>query len=442
MVYLAKAMKSPVFPAVRLSLLDGVEPPPLIRVALSHPRGDPIDDVTSAVARALAGARRLNGLARGARVAIALGSRGIADIVAIAAATAAYLEGRGYAPFIVPAMGSHGGATAEGQTTVLAKLGITGDAVGAPVEATMEVVELGRTADGIRCCFDTNAAAADGVVVVNRVKSHTTFERPIESGLVKMVAVGLGKAEGAHYVHATGPRGMSEVLPRIAEVCLAKGNVVCGLALVENADNKQVVIEAVEPEDFFAADQRLLKQAKALLARLPFARLDALIVEELGKDISGAGMDYAITGRADIRGLDNPSSPLVAKIGVLDLTPATHGNANGIGLADYTTVEVANRIDLDAMYWNALTSGMAEKGRVPIVLPDERDVVRACVSTCGRLEAAEARLCVIRSTLHLNRILVSPALFAEIEGSDGVEAVSGPEPIAFSDDGRLLSRCS
>ena len=435
-------MKSPVFPAIHLSALDEVELPPLMRVKLSHPQAAGIGDIEGAVTEALTQARRLNALEKGAQVAIALGSRGITDLARIAAATVTYLKGRGFIPFIVPAMGSHGGATPEGQTAVLANLGVTEETVGAPIRATMDVVEYGKTPEGIPCCFDKNAAGADGVVVINRVKSHTTFDRPIESGLVKMVAIGLGKAQGAHFVHTTGPRGMSEVLPEIARVSLAHGPIVCGLALVENADKQKVVIEGVEPEDFFAADERLLTRAKALLARLPFERMDAMIVEQIGKDISGAGMDYAVNGRADIRGVDNPPAPFVAKIGVLGLTPATHGNANGIGLADFTTLEVAAQLDLHAMYWNAITSTMVEKVRIPMALPDERDVVRACAATCWNLNPAEARMCVIRSTLHLGEALVSPSLFADIDGRDGVEVLAKPEPMVFSEAGKLLSRCS
>jgi hypothetical protein len=435
-------MKSPVFPAIHLSALDEVELPPLMRVKLSHPRADGIEDIEGAVTEALTKARRLNALGKGAEVAVAIGSRGITDLARIAAATVTYLKGQGFNVFIVPAMGSHGGATPEGQTAVLANLGVTEESVGAPIRATMEVVEYGKTAEGIPCCFDKNAAGADGIVVINRVKSHTTFDRPIESGLVKMVAIGLGKAQGAHFVHTTGPRGMSEVLPEIARVSLANGPIVCGIALVENAEKQKVVIEGVEPEDFFTADERLLRRAKELLARLPFDRMDAMIVEQIGKDISGAGMDYAVNGRADIRGVDNPPTPFVAKIGVLGLTPATHGNANGLGLADFTTIEVAAQLDLDAMYWNAITSAMVEKARIPMALPDERDVLRACAATCWNLDPAEARMCVIRSTLHLHEILVSPSLFADIDGRQGVEVLAEPEPIVFSEQGKLLTRCS
>ena len=446
-------MQSPSFPAIHLPMFDSVDLPPVARVALSHPQAEPVPDIAAAVAAALAGGERLQALASGASVAVAVGSRGIAGIARVAAAVVAWLRERGLDPFIVPAMGSHGGATPEGQAGMLAELGVSEATVGAPVRATMEVVEYGRTPEGIPCCFDGNAAAADGVVVVNRVKSHTSFDRPIESGLVKMVAVGLGKAQGAHFVHQIGPRGMTEVLPEIARVSLEKGPIVRGVALVEDADKHIVAIEGVEPADFFAADERLLKYAKSLLARLPFAHIDALVVEWLGKEISGSGMDIAITGRCDptedklvreaLKVEESPyPKPFVVKLGLLGVTPGSHGNALGVGLANFTTRQVIENVDLYSMYFNAATSAVTEEAHIPMVLPDERSVVNACVATGWCLEPKEARLAIIRSTLHLDEILVSPALLADMEGREGIDVISGPEPIRFSHDGRLLSRCT
>lgn len=435
-------MHSPTFPVVRLPMLETVTLPLLMRVAVPQPRGEPIPDVDSAVDSALAGLKRLDGLSTGARIAIGVGSRGIAHLPRVVARTAAFLKGKGLQPFIVPAMGSHGGGTAEGQAAMLAQLGVSEAAVGAPVGATMEVVEYGRTEQGIPCCLDRNAAEADGVIVIGRVKSHTSFDRPIESGLVKMVAVGLGKVQGAHHVHRLGPRGLSEVLPRIAAISIAHAPFVGGLALVENAHKDFVAVEGVEPENFFEADQRLLKLAKSMLARLPFDRLDALIVEWIGKEISGAGMDYAVTGRTDIRGVPNPPTPLIHKVGVLGVTPESRGNGVGVGMANFITREVAEGLDLMAMYTNSVTAAITEKAFIPIVLPDERDLVRACVKTGWSPDPAEARLCVIRSTLHLNEMLVSPSLYAEVKGCAGVEVLEDSGPIRFGEDGRLLNRLS
>jgi hypothetical protein len=443
-------MNNPTFPIIRLPLLDDVELPTLTRVSLSHRRGNPIGDVTAATVSALASVDRLNALAPGARVAVGIGSRGISNIDRIAATTVAYLKDCGFVPFIVPAMASHGGGTIDGQLAILKDLGITEESVGAPIEVTMEVVEYGHTSEGIPCCFDRLAAAADGAVVVNRVKPHTSFIRPIESGLTKMVAIGLGKAEGAKHVHRLGVHGLAVTLPEIAEITLANAPIVCGLALVENGYEQLVRIEGVAPEDFMATDKRLLEEARSFQPRLPFDHVGGLIVEWIGKDISGAGLDPAVTGRYDFSDdcLDeryatpDPDRPVVVKIGVLGVTPASHGNGEGIGSANYTTRAVVDGLDLYAIYFNSMTAGLTAQSHIPVVLPDERDVVRACAAVSWALSPAEARLCVIRSTLHLDEILISPALLAEVEGRDDVTVLSGPEPIRFSEDGELLSRVS
>jgi hypothetical protein len=233
---------------------------------------------------------------------------------------------------------------------------------------------------------------------------------------------------------------MGEALPAIGKVLIENSPLVCGLAVVENADHDVVHLEAVEPEDFFGADQRLLKLAKSTLARLPFDQIDVLIVEELGKEISGCGMDYAVTGRTDIRGITNPLKPLIYKVAVLGCTAQSHGNAMGIGMADFIPRSLANKVDLLSVYMNAITAAIIEKARFPVVLSTERDVVKACTLTSWRATPSETRLCVIRNTLELNEILLSRPLLDDIEGQEGVEVLSAPYPLAFTDDGILLSR--
>ena len=339
-------MLSPTFPEVHLPHLADTPIPPMLRVRLTHPKGGPIADIAGAVDEALARSKRLADLPSDASVAVAVGSRGIAHIPEVVAAAVHHLKQRGFAPFIVPAMGSHGGATAEGQAGVLAHLGVTEQTVGAPVRATMETVEYGATLHGIPCRFDKNAAEADAVLCINRVKSHTSFDRPVESGLTKLIAVGLGKQVGAQNVHRLGPRGYVEVLPQLARIAIDHSPIAYGIALVENADEQLVVIEGVEPDSFAAADERLLKVAKSLIARLPFEHVDGLIVEWIGKEISGAGMDPAVVGRVGIRSVPDPGKPFVNKLAVLGVTEDSYGNAIGLGNADYTTRKVANHIDL------------------------------------------------------------------------------------------------
>jgi len=434
-------MFSPVFPKIHIPHLDDIPLPPMQKVRLHHPRSEPIADIAAAVDDALSRSDRLADLEKGARVAVAVGSRGIADIQKVVAAAVQHIKQRALSPFIVPAMGSHGGATAEGQAAVLAHLGITEASVGAPVCATMETVEYGATQEGIPCCFDKNAAEADAVVCINRVKAHTSFDRPVESGLTKLVAVGLGKQAGAQNVHRIGPRGYTEVLPALALIAIERAPIAFGMALVENASEQLTVIEGVEPDDFAAADERLLKQAKSLSAKLPFEHIDGLIVERIGKEISGAGMDPAVVGRVGIRSVPDPEKPFVTKLAVLGVSDESYGNAVGLGNADYTTCAVANGVDLMPMYMNAITAGGTEAARIPAVLPDDRTVLRAMVATCWRADLETVRFCQIRSTLHLDNILVSPALASDIGRLGDAEVLSDPAPLEFDSAGNLKTRC-
>lgn len=435
-------MLSPSFPVVELPHLRDVPLPPLMQVRLAQPTDPPVADIAASVDAELKKSARLAGLPPEAQVAVAVGSRGVAQIDRLARATVRYLRDRGLVPFIVPAMGSHGGGTAAGQTDVLAHLGVTEESVGAPVCATMDVVHYGEMAEGVPTAFDRIAAAADAIVLLARVKPHTSFDRAIESGLTKMVAVGLGKAEGARNVHRLGARGLSEIMPALAKIALNNAPIAYGLAVVEDAAHELVTIEGVEPEDFDTADTRLLQRAKSLLARLPFDQIDVLVVEQVGKEISGAGMDYAVTGRTDLRGVANPPKPFVNKLVALGLTEATAGNGVGLGVADYTTRAAANGLDLKAMYMNVITSSFIEKARVPIVLATEQAAVQAALATCWRLDPENARYCQIRSTLHLDRVLLSPSLYADIAGTPGVEQLSEPAPLRFDEAGGLRDRAA
>ncbi len=434
-------MQSPTFPDVHLSMLNAVVLPQVMRVKLNHPTAPAIACIKASITDELAKSQQLKTLAAGARIAVAVGSRGISSIDKVARATVDQLTALGFAPFIIPGMGSHGGGTAEGQIAVLGGLGITEETMGVPIKATMEVIKYGTSSQGVDCLFDRHAAEADGVVVINRIKSHTSFNRPVESGLTKMVAVGLGKGEGAKRVHVLGPRGLRDVLPELAKISIDNSPICFGIALVENPEKQLVTIEGVEPEDFYNADERLLKKAKSLLARLPFAQIDALVCEVLGKNISGAGMDYAVTGRTDIRGIDNPPEPFIHRVGILGVTEASKGNATGIGMADFAPRNLIENIDLQSIYFNSVTASITEKARIPLVLPHDLDVFRACVSTSWVANSAEARLCMIRSTSYLSEILVSPSLYADIEGRDDVTLLEDARPINFSEQGSLLTRC-
>lgn len=430
-------MTRPVFPEIHFPHLKGVEVPDFVRVRLRQPELPPLGDTAGTVADVLE-ASGLFALPAGSEIAVAVGSRGIAEIDTVARASVDWLKAKGYHPFIVPGMGSHGGGTAEGQKSVLAKLGVSEERMGCEVRATMDTVQYGTLPDGTICHFDANAARAAGVLVINRVKAHTSFPRPIESGLTKMLAVGLGKAGGAGQVHMIGPRGFVETLPALAGMVLQNAPIKAGLALVENAHKKLSHIEAVAPGDFAEADARLLVMAKSAMARLPFDQLDGLLIERVGKEVSGSGIDPAISGRTDIRGVDNPATPFIHKIVVLGMTEKTDGNGLGVGMADFIPLATANALDLKAMYMNALTATILEKARIPIVLPDEKTVVQAMVATCWN--PTSPRLCHIVSSGQLDEIAVTASLLPELHEKDLVISHDDPASLRFDEAGTLITR--
>jgi hypothetical protein len=366
----------------------------------------------------------------GAAVAITAGSRGIADIALVIRTVAEVVRAAGGEPFVVPAMGSHGGATAEGQRHVLAEYGITEQSVGAPIRATMDTVELGRLPSGAGVYFDANAAAADATIVVNRVKAHTAFRGEIESGLCKMTAIGLGKQPGAEQIHAYGLR---EHIPLAARLSLDKNNVVAGLALVENAAHELAVIRATLPDGFQETDRALLRTANDYLPRIPFDHLHLLVVGWLGKNISGSGMDYNVVGMW--RRIGGDQLPNFERIVVLDLTPESDGNGLGVGIADFTTRRLYDKLDLAKMYLNGITSNALAAIKIPIVLDDERTAMEVALHSVGH--AADARIAVVRSTADLEELWVSEALADEVAANPRLERLDSPAALDFSADGRL-----
>jgi hypothetical protein len=374
---------------------------------------------------------------RGGSVAITVGSRGIAGIDRITRAAVEALRSLGYAPFVVAAMGSHGGGTAAGQRALLAELGVTETAVGCPVRCEMDTVVLGRNAFGLPIHFDRNAHDADGIVVMNRIKPHTSFTGRYESGLLKMLAVGLGKRQGAAQVHKLGLPGLKRLLPEVGALLLNRTPVALGIALLENAREHTARVVPVEPEEILDEEPRLLDEARTLMARLPFDQIDVLLVGELGKNYSGTGLDPNVIGRQRVETMPDLPRPVVTRLAVLDLSAETRGNALGIGLADLTTDRVVAGIDPTPMRVNSITSNFLTRARVPISLPTDRDVVAACLDTCWRIDPAEARVVVIPNTLELTTLWVSPALRAEVEADPRLAFASGFEPWPFDPGGTL-----
>lgn len=369
-------------------------------------------------------------------VAIGAGSRGIANLEAIVRATVGAFRGRGWSPFVVPAMGSHGAATADGQAAVLAGYGVTAARIGAEVRATMDTVILGTLPDGTPWHVDRLVAEAGAFFPVGRVKPHTSFRGPVESGPAKMCCIGIGKQPGAGLMHNRGAAGLTERIPAAARLAESRGLLVGALAIIENQRDQTARVAALTPAEVGAgAEQALLDRARALLPRLPFEAVDVLIVDRMGKDISGTGMDTNVINRFRMPGVDERGRPQVTSIVVMDLTEATHGNANGLGLADYIPARLLGRVDLDAFYTNAITAGQVaiERTAFPMVLASGRDALRAALTMCG-VPVAEARVAWIADTLHTELMAVSAPLLA---ATPGLELVSPPAPLEFDEAGEL-----
>jgi len=383
------------------------------------------------------GAARLGG---GKRVAITAGSRGIARISEILAAVVSRVRDYGGLPFLVPAMGSHGRATAEGQVALLAELGITEESVGAPIEATMEVVKLGQLPEGLPVYMDRVAAAADAIVAVNRTKPHTDYIGEIESGVAKIIAIGLGKQKGADAIHSYGVHALRDWMPRAARLAIQEAPVAMGLAIVENAYHEVADIVPLLPEEIGGPKEaECLARGRSLMARLPFDEIDVVIVEEMGKNLIGTGIDPHVLGRIRVSGISDPPRPIVHMVAVLGLTPETHGNAIGIGLADVTTRRLVEQTDFEAMYTNALTAGMAGTKRafLPIVAPTDYAAIQAALHCCGRPDPENARIVRIKNTLMLGEIDVSESLLAEVAGQGSLSLVGAPFSLRFDGEKRL-----
>ena len=397
-----------------------------------------VPDVAAATRSALEPLR--SRITPGMTIAVTAGSRGIHDKPEVLRATGEWLRSVGAEPFIVPAMGSHGGATAEGQVEMLRSLHVTEDSVDLPIRATMDTVELGRLPDGPVVHLDANAARADGIIAINRVKAHTDFQGEVESGLAKILAIGLGKQRGAEGIHRFGPRNLAVWVPRVARRILDSGAVLGGLAIVENAFDRAAGITLLEPDDIGGpGESRLLEQAKALMAGIPFDDLDVAVVDVMGKDISGAGMDTNVIGRMMIRGSQEFERPRIANIAVLDVTDSSHGNAIGVGLADFIPFRILEKIDLRSAYVNAMTSGLGgpQRGQIPMAMPTDRSAVAAALLTCGRADLERARVVRVRSTLDLEHLLVSESLRELVEADDRLSVSGEPVQMAFGDDGRI-----
>lgn len=417
-------------------LVQSVALPPLVTIEYDQP-DDAITDIPSSVWAELEQSGLAAKLFPGMRIAVAVGSRGVAGIPVLVGTVVRWFAEKAAKPFIVPAMGSHGRATAEGQKELLAGLGITEQSCNCPIISSMDVVTLGHLDNGFAVYMDKAAYEADAVFVINRVKPHTSFRGPHESGLVKMITIGLGKRAGADSCHALGYEAFPDLLPRMARVSLASANILGGLAVVENSLDKTCLIEVVPARAILERDAALLRVAAAKMPTIPFDRLDVLVVDEMGKNISGGGMDYNVIGRYFTEGMTG--GPKITKLGVLDITEESHGNGIGMGVADFITHRLRDKLDFEAAYVNALTATVSRSCSMPLAMATDRDLFKAAVKTCYVPDTDKIRLARIQNTLKLRFMQISPALLPEAL-EKGCRPLGDPAPIPFSDAGDLLSR--
>ena len=374
----------------------------------------------------------------GDRVAITAGSRGISHIALILKTILEYLNALGAKSFLFPAMGSHGGATAEGQISLLRHYQITEEEIGVPILSSMEVVEIGKTETGISVYFDRYAYQADRIIVVNRIKPHTKFKGPIESGLMKMMAIGMGKQKGADLYHkAAIEYGFPKIIGDAARVVLKNAPILFGLGIVENGYDKTAKIAGLKPDEIEVKEKDLLSLAKQMMPKLPFDEIDLLIVDEMGKDISGIGIDPNVTGRnRDIIGTF-PHPTHVKRLFVRDLTSLSNGNATGIGLADLTTRRLVEKIDLQATYMNCITGISLEKASIPMYFETDQEAMRVALGSTGLTPPDRSRIVRIKNTLQLDEVEVSEAYAEELEKKSDLEILEGPYPMVFDSSGNL-----
>jgi Domain of unknown function (DUF362) len=375
------------------------------------------------------------------RVGITAGSRGINDAIEVYQAAVETLKGEGHQPFLFSSMGSHGRGTAEGQRDLLRSLGLTEENIGAPVLCSADVVHLGETEGllaGLPVYVSKEAAEADGILAINRIKPHTSFHGPYESGLMKMLAVGMGRDKGASMVHRLGWNSMVESITSIGSAVLKRLPVIGGLAIIENAYEETALVKGLPGPEIPESETQLLELAQGYMPFLPIADADLCVVREMGKNYSGTGMDTNVIGRLRLQGMPEPAEPAIQFLAVLDLSEASHGNATGIGLADFTTERLVEKIDYEATYLNCLTSGGPIRAAVPMTLADDEALFEAAWRALKPERINEVRLLIVENTLHLEELWLSEVLLEEVEAREDIEAVGEPFPLEFNSGGHLV----
>lgn len=410
----------------------------MVRIRQNFPERK-LPDVAAAVRAEMEAAEWAKAVPAGSRIAVGVGSRGISNIAVITKAVIDFWKSRDAQPFIIPVMGSHGAASAEGQADVLAHYGITGQTMGAPVVSSLEVVKIGTTPEGIDVSMDRTGLESDGVMLLSRVKWHTSFEGKLESGVHKMMAIGLGKWEGAKRYHAWSLRiGMERVIRGVGEVVLGTGKMLGGLAILEDAYHNTAEVHALGVAGMAEREEELLQRTKGWKANVPVKEVDLLIIDEMGKNISGTGMDAKVINRGPQGPNKWPGVPIVGRIFTRDLTDMSYGNAIGIGLTDIVTDQLFNKIDFNATWINSLTASNPMPSKAPIHFPTDRECLEKILPTCGKLDTSDCSIVWIRNTMELGEMLASENLIAELEQNQHIEFLSEPQEVEFDEAGNLI----
>ncbi len=392
-----------------------------------------VKDIVGEIKTQIAQLKLTSKIKKGDTVAITSGSRGVANIQLITKTVVDELKALGTKPFIVPAMGSHGGGTAEGQKSVLEGYGISEETMGVPIKASMEVIEIGKSKYGTTIFLDKYASEADHIAVVNRVKTHTRFTGKIESGIVKMLLIGLGKREGATVYHkAIMQHSFDQIVDSVAPIIISKVKILFGLAIIENAFEQVAKLVAIKPEDIMKVEPGLQEESKKLLPKLPFNQPDLLIIDEMGKDIAGTGMDTNIIGKKD------NSSVNIKRIFVRDLTSHSNGNACAVGLADFTTQRLVDKIDYNATYINCITGLRIEGAKIPMTFKTDKEALEIALTTAGLNNPEKARITWIKNTLELEEMYVSEGFANDVDARDDLELLTPFKEIEFDSTGNLI----
>lgn len=417
------------------NILEEIKLPEVIKVKQMFNKTS-TNNVEEEIKRLLSEGNFKNKIKKGKTVAITGGSRGISNYKIIMKTIVDFVKDQGGIPFIVPAMGSHGGGDAKGQKHILEKLGITQENMGCEIKSSMEVVEIGKTIKGLPVYIDKNAFDAHGIILVNRIKAHTSFRGEYESGLVKMLAIGLGKRKGADITHSLRFEKMAENIVESAKVSLSKLNILFGVGTIENAYDDIANINILNKDEILIKEPLLLEKSKELMGKLYLDNIDVLIVKEIGKNISGTGMDTNIIGRYHTKAASG--GPNITKIGVLSLNSSSNGNANGMGLADFISKKFYNNIEFESTYLNAITSTEPNSIKLPMVLENDKYVFKACAKTCGILNHKNIKLVIIENTKNLNEIYMSKEAYESISEPKMVETEGSYFEINFDENGNFI----